>query len=160
METITQGKKSIKLNESDLRQMVMECVKRLIKENNGDFFMNNDRKMFDDDGPGYDIDNGYTEEEVRDYFDNNIAGFSSYIKADDVEVSVIDDEIGIANIHIEKDDWEFWFQAHIYRENERDLVCNLDGTEIEYNSPSCDHGYFKAANNQWVTIYNYFDYEI
>ena len=155
------------INESDLRSMIKECVKRLLNEGIGssltdrDFFMNNDRNMGGDDGPGYDINTGFTEEEVMDYFDNNITGGFSEIDAEEADVDVQDNETGSVNVHISRDGWEFWFAATGYRENERDLTCNINTKyDVEYKSPDGNHGSFKASNNEWVVIHNYFDYEI
>lgn len=162
-----QVEEAMPINESDLRSMIKECVKRLIKESIGssltdrDFFMNNDRNMGGDDGPGYDINTGFTEEEAMDYFDNNITGGFSEIDAEDADIDIQDAESGDMNVQISKDGWEFWFRARGYRDSERDLTCNINTKyDVEYKSPDGNQGSFKATNNEWVVIHNYFDYEI
>ena len=140
------GKKVVRLNEDNLRYMVKEALKRVLKEGYGDqnWFMNNERKpsvnTWDDDREEY----ASPEEEAKDFF------YNSEFDGEDVEIDVQDEETGEMNVHISKDGWEFWFRARGERVDERDLYCTLsrggDASRqytwnmVEFKSPDGEEG--------------------
>ena len=160
-------KNVIRLNEGQLRRMLSEAVRRVVKEGLGDsnWFLNNEphhdvSPWFEDDYN--DEDERYNpDEEAKEVFDQ-LESICD-IDASDAEVDVLDNETGLLLVHVSENGWQFWFRAQGKRVDETDLGCTIrPGEVIEYTSQSGDKGDWKVESRfgSHILIKNYFDYEV
>lgn len=159
-------KNVIRLNESQLHNLINESVKRVIKEwgelDDRNWFLNHERT------PNIPSDDDYEEshnpeEEAQEVFQRIEEGDG--IDANNAEVEVVDKKSGLVKVHITEDGWQFWFSAVGKRVDEHDLFCTItermprpwpQKEDIEYTSPDGDEGYWHVSGTYLILIKNWF----
>ena len=164
-------KNIVRLNESQLRKMIAESVKKVLKEEYGDhnWFMNHESyppetlNSRDDEYGSYKS----LDEEAEEFFDDYVEG--EEFEANEVEIDVEEEETGKLRVYITIEGWQFCFRAYGEQVDETDLFCRLvrggspdqpaSWNEIEYVSPDGEAGSFPVAPfGETLLIKNYFPY--
>jgi hypothetical protein len=165
-------KNIVRLNETQLRKMIAESVKKVLKEEYGDhnWFMNHESyppETLNSRDDEYQNSSKSLDEEAEEFFNDYVEG--EELESNEVEIDVQDEETGKINVYVTKEGWQFCFRAYGHCVDETDLYCKLSRggrpdqpaswNEIEYVSPDGEAGSFPVSQFvQSVLIKNYFPY--
>lgn len=156
-------KRTIRLNESELRKVISECVKRVLNEKYGDsnWFMNHERDYDETLNSRIDDDTYASTEKVAEEFFNDNVLDGEELSKNEVKIEVKDSDSRRIYVNVYRDNWQFWFPATAERVDETDLCCRVyGGALIEYISPDGEEGSWEEPSPYGfiIVVKDYFDY--